>query len=153
MASEFAERQKNDFFRDMTSFASLWWYLIITFVLLITKSYDTFARLLIGLLLMYLIVVPIRTFHFKHRPKRYSYNSYIEKLDASSFPSLHSSRAVFMSLVLMKFFNNHNISALLAAFVVVVAYSRIHLKKHDLSDVLAGAVVGIAAYFGVLWIV
>lgn len=152
MGSEFIKRQKDDFFRDITSFASLWWYLIITLIFLITKNYDTFARLLIGLLIIYFIVVIIRTFYFKHRPKKYSYDSYIEKLDASSFPSLHSSRAVFMSMVLIKFFNNIALSALLAIFVLVIAYSRTYLKKHDLMDVLAGIVVGVAVYFAVGYI-
>lgn len=152
MNSEFAERQKNDFFRDITSFASLWWYLTISLVFLITKNYDIFLRLASGLLLIYFIVVVIRTFYFKNRPKKYSYNSYMEKLDASSFPSLHSARAVFMSIVLMIFFDNVFLSALLAALVIITAYSRIQLRKHDLIDVLAGVVVGIVVYSIVIFI-
>lgn len=146
MPSEFIERQKNDLFRDITSFASLWWYFAIALIFLMTKNYDISVKLGIGLLLIYFVVIVIKTFYFKNRPKKYIYNSYIEKLDASSFPSLHSSRAVFMSMVLMKFFNNTALSALLAVFVVGIAYSRIQLKKHDLIDVLAGVVVGAAVY-------
>ena len=153
MNSEFIKRQKDDFFRDITSFASLWWYLFISLVFLVIKNYDIFLRLFIGLLLIYFIVVIVRTLYFKHRPTKYSYDSYIEKLDASSFPSLHSSRAVFMSMVLMKFFNSTAISALLAVFVVLIVYSRIYLKKHDLMDVLAGIVVGVVVYFAVGYLV
>ena len=149
MASEFAKRQKSDFFRDITSFASLWWYFIITLVFLAAGNYDVSSRLLIGLLLIYFISIIIRTLYFKQRPEKYNYNSYIQKLDASSFPSLHSSRAVFMSLVLVKFFNNNILSALLAVLAIIIAYSRIRLKKHDWKDVLAGVVVGIVVYFAV----
>ena len=153
MASEFAKRQKSDFFRDITSFASLWWYFIITLIFLAAGNYDVSSRLLIGLLLTYFIVIITRTFYFKHRPEKYSYNSYIQKLDASSFPSLHSSRAVFMSLVLAKFFNNNILSALLAVLAIIIAYSRIQLRKHDLTDVLAGAAVGAAVYFTVGYLI
>ena len=146
MASEFTQRQKSDFFRDITSFASLWWYLLIALVFFVNKNYDIFIKLVIGLLIIYFIAILIRTFYFKPRPKKYSYNSYIEKLDASSFPSLHSSRAVFMSIILMKFFNNFALSALLAVLTIIIAYSRIQLKKHDLMDVLAGVVVGTVVY-------
>ena len=99
MASEFIQRQKEDFFRDITSFASLLWYLAIVSVFFISKNYDVFIKLVTGLLFIYFIVIIIRTFYFKHRPIKYGYNSYIEKLDASSFPSLHSSRAAFMSKI------------------------------------------------------
>jgi|SRR3989344_6230108 len=147
MVSEFIKRQRDDFFRDLTVFGSLWFYLIAMLIFLIVKDYSIFIKLLIGLLLVYTVVIFIRTFYFKNRPKKYSYNSYLEKLDASSFPSLHSARAVYLSMILMNFFNNVIFSAFIVILVVVASYSRIYLKKHDLKDVSAGFVVGILVYF------
>lgn len=147
MASEFIKRQKDDFFRDLTVFGSLWFYIFIALVFLIQKNYGVLKKLMAGFVLIYIIVVAIRSFYFKNRPKKYSYNSYLEKLDAASFPSLHSSRAVYLSMILMNFFNNTIFSAFIAILVVIASYSRIYLKKHDLKDVSAGFAVGILAYF------
>ena len=146
MASEFMERQKGDFFRDMTSFGSLWWYFIFMLVFLISEKYAVFKESAMGLVIIYVIVVLIRTFYFKDRPKKYSYGNYIERLDASSFPSLHSSRATFLAMILIKFFNNIFMSAFLVLLAIIVYYSRIRLKKHDFKDVLWGVVVGLIVY-------
>ncbi|MBI3026951.1 phosphatase PAP2 family protein [Candidatus Woesearchaeota archaeon] len=147
MASEFAERQKEDFFRDITAFGSLWWYLTIAILFLIYENYGVFINLLTGLVFIYAIAIAIRAFYFKNRPKKYSYNSFIEKIDAASFPSLHSARASFLSIALIYFFDSVIASIFLVIMVFIVAYSRIHLKKHDIKDVSAGVVVGVAVYF------
>lgn len=147
MVSEFVKRQKSDFFRDFTALGSLWFYLIAILIFLIIKNYSIFIKLLIGLLLIYAVVIFIRTFYFKNRPKRYSYDSYIEKLDASSFPSLHSARAAFLSMILMNLFGNIIFSIFIVVLIGIVAYSRIYLKKHDLKDVLAGIILGVVVYF------
>ena len=141
------KRQKDDFFRDLTTFGSLWFYIFIALVFLIQKNYGVLKKLITGFVLIYLIVVAIRSFYFKNRPKKYSYSSYLERLDAASFPSLHSARAVYLSMILIDFFNNAVFSAFMVILAVIVSYSRIYLKKHDLKDVSAGFVVGIVAYF------
>lgn len=153
MASEFIKRQREDFFRDFTALGSLWFYFIAMSIFLINGHYGMLARLSFGLIFIYIIIAAIRAVYFKERPKRYSYNSFIEKLDASSFPSLHSARAAFLSMALMKFFGNIAFSIFLAVLLAILAYSRIHLKKHDLKDVLAGVILGLAVYFGVDYIV
>lgn len=153
MASEFVKRQKSDFFRDFTAFGSLWFYLIAILIFLIIKNYNIFIKLLIGLLLIYAVVIFIRTFYFKNRPKKYHYTSFIEKLDASSFPSLHSARAAFLSIVLMNFFNNIAFSAFIFVLIIIITYSRIYLKKHDLKDVLAGIIIGLIVYLIVEYLV
>ncbi len=146
MASEFIKRQKDDFFRDLTVFGSLWFYIFIAMIFLIQKDYGMLKKLIAGFVFIYLVVIAIRSFYFKNRPKKYSYDSYLEKLDAASFPSLHSARAVYLSMILMKFFDKIFISILLLILVSIVAYSRIYLKKHDVKDVSAGFVVGILVY-------
>lgn len=153
MPSEFTKRQKEDFFRDVTALGSLWFYLIAMLIFLIAKNYKIFTKLLFGLVSIYLVVILIRTFYFKERPKKYPHTSYIEKLDASSFPSLHSARAAFLSIILINFFNNVIFSVFFVALAALVAYSRIRLKKHDLGDIFGGIVVGMLAYFVVGYLV
>ena len=147
MISDFLERQKNDLVRDISALGSLFFYIFLMVLFLLLKNYSLFSKLLFGLLIIYIVTIPFRTFLFRERPKKIKHDSYIEKLDAASFPSLHASRTAFMAAMLMKFFNNYIISILLVLIGLSIAYSRIYLKKHDLKDVIAGIIFGILAYF------
>ena len=147
MTSIFIQRQKDDLFRDMTSLGSLFAYLLISFFFLILKNYYLFTRLAVGLVATYTITIIVRSFYFKDRPKKLSHRDYIERLDASSFPSLHAIRITFLSILLMVYFNDFFISLILGILIFIVVYSRIYLRKHDLKDVSAGIFLGIAIYF------
>ena len=146
MPSEFIKRQSNDFYRDITSLGSLWIYCAILLLFLLQKDYLIFKKLLAGLVLIQAITIAIRSFYFKERPSRYPHKSYIERIDASSFPSLHSARIAFLSVFFIKYFSNVFLGILILITAVLVAYSRIRLKKHDLKDVLGGVIVGAAVY-------
>jgi len=152
MPSEFIKRQKSDFFRDFSALGSLWLYLLAVLIFFMFRNYMLLNKLAIGLVLMQSAVIIIRTFYFKERPNKYPYKSYIERIDASSFPSLHSARITFLAIAFMNYYNEMIFSILLAALAVIVMYSRIYLKKHDLKDVLAGAILGAIVYFAVVWV-
>jgi len=149
MASEFLQRQKDDLIREVSALGSLFFYILVIAVFFILGNREMFVKLLAGLAIMYAITILLRTVYFKERPNRYNYNSYIEKLDAASFPSLHASRAAFMGSVLINYFNSNLMSLVLVIVVLAIIYSRIPLKKHDWKDVSAGVVVGVLAYFAV----
>lgn len=134
-------------FKELTFFGGLSFYafLIVLFALLSHQDYST--KLLFGLFLIYFITLIIRTIYFKPRPKRVEYNNFIEKLNASSFPSVHSARATFLTLFTLLFFSLNSLytSILLVLWLLVLA-SRIYLKKHDLFDVFGGFLLGIVTY-------
>jgi membrane-associated phospholipid phosphatase len=109
--------------------------------------------MLAGFVLIYTATIVIKTVYFKNRPVKFSYNSYIEKLDASSFPSLHASRTAFLGLVLSKYFSSYIFTAIMVVLILAIAYTRVYLKKHDFMDVSAGIILGILVYFGVNLIV
>ncbi|MBI2101168.1 phosphatase PAP2 family protein [Candidatus Woesearchaeota archaeon] len=152
MPSELIKRQKGDFFRDFSALGSLWIYAAAALFLLAFKNYELLKKLAAGLVLIYAIVIAVRTFYFKERPHKYPHNSYIEKLDASSFPSLHSARTAFLAAVFVGYFNNAMSSILLILMALIILYSRIYLKKHDYRDILAGVIVGIIVYFTINFI-
>ena len=152
MPSEFIKRQKDDLFRDITSLGSLFAYLLIAIFFLIQKNYDLFSELAIGLVIIYIITITIRSFYFKDRPRKYPHPSFIEKLDASSFPSLHTARISFLSMALINYINDNIFSIVLVILIALVAYSRVYLKKHDKIDVLFGIALGVIVYFIVNWI-
>ena len=149
MPSEFIQRQKNDFFRDSSALGSLLFYCFLLMFLFLIKEFYLFKRLFFGFVLIYAATILIRTFYFKERPKRFNYNSYIEKLDASSFPSLHASRITFLSISLMNYFKNIYLYFGLSVLALLVCYSRVYLKKHDFADVIAGVVFGVGIYYSI----
>ena len=150
--SEFIERQKNQYFYEITSLGGNFIYAIVALVFLILGIYNIFSKLLFGILLIYAVVVLIKMLYFKNRPQKYNYNSFIEKIDASSFPSVHASRSAFLALILMGYFSNLGISILLGILVLMVVYSRINLKRHDIIDISAGIILGVLVYFIVNWL-
>ena len=146
MASEFAKRLKEDLIRDITALGSLFSYLLLMLFFLVLNKYKVFIKLLIGFVLIYIATILIRLFYFKDRPKKYPHSSFIDGLDASSFPSLHAERTSFLSLLLMNYFDNVLISILLILIVILVSFSRVYLKKHDKADVIAGLAIGALVY-------
>lgn len=134
------------FFRDLTSLGSLVFYVLLLVATLVWQEYRLFLVLTFGLLFTLLAIVIIRLFYFKDRPKKQQYNNIIDKIDASSFPSLHSARVTFLCLLFVMFFSKTYVIVFFLLLAVLVIYSRIYLKKHDGFDVLGGVVLGVVTY-------
>jgi membrane-associated phospholipid phosphatase len=138
----------NVIFEEITSLGGIFFYLLVAFFFLFLNQIFYFTVLICTVFLMYLLTFLIRAIYFKNRPKKQEYKSFIEKIDSSSFPSLHSMRITFLFLILsFKFTNNILIITFFFAITLLVYYSRIYLKKHYYTDVLGGIVFGIMFYF------
>jgi len=146
MPSEFIERQKNDLIRDISAFGSLFACILFALIFFLEKDYQMFTKIVFGFIIIYVVVIAIRSVHFKERPKKLSHTNIFSKLDASAFPSLHAARSTFLGFILVDFFNNRIISIILAILVIFIAYSRIYLQKHDFKDVLGGVGLGVLVY-------
>ena len=105
-----------------------------------------FLVLLKGLALLYLLSMPLKFLFFKHRPRKMAYTNWWQKFEASSFPSVHAARVLFLALALHARFSNMLLSVLLLALAALVVYSRIHLKKHYWTDMAGGIVLGMVVY-------
>ena len=147
MPSDFATRQKNDVIRDISALGSLINYILLLLILLAAGNIGLFKKLSIGLIFIYIAIILIRTFYFKERPEKLPHKNYIERLDASSFPSLHAARISLIGAVLMEHYNNLYFSILSVLIILAVCYSRIRLKKHDFADIAYGIILGIFVYF------
>lgn len=141
------KKLKDLFFEEVTAYGGALLYIFTVILALITKNLDLILPLLAGLGLLYLSAIIIRIFYFKQRPEKRKYKTYIGKIDASSFPSLHSARALFFTFVMNDFFQNIYIFYFLIFLTIVVGYSRIYLNKHYLSDVFGGYIFGAIIYF------
>jgi len=123
---------------DITRFGSLVFYTFLLLVVLAFQEVQLFVQLLFGFIVTFLCVVIIRMVYFKNRPRKQGHTNFIERIDASSFPSLHAARIIFLFVVFAYMFTDVYVTFFLGIFTLLVMYSRIHLKKHDWKDLCGG---------------
>ncbi len=104
-------------------------------------------QLTAGLALAYAITVILRIVFFSQRPDKQKFTNFVEKLDASSFPSLHSMRAAVLATILSLHFSNSLLTAFFAITAIAIAVARVLQKRHFARDVIAGLVFGAAIGF------
>ena len=140
-------------FRDVSALGShVFVFILIVFAYLIGLKLLS-LQLLVAVVLSYFIIMIIRTFYFRNRPVKEKFNSFFSKIDSSSFPSAHSSRGIIILILLSKYFNNLYLTLFLSFCTLVLIYSRLRLKKHFFSDILAGAILGVVISLFVLRVV
>ena len=140
------KKLKDLIFEEITAFGGVLIYISTIIISLFLKNFILFIELLSGLSFLYISAIIIRSIYFKERPKKRSYHTFIGKIDASSFPSLHSARALFFSLIIKSIFPNNQIFYFLLFITLLVGYSRIYLKKHYWFDVIGGYILGFIIY-------
>ncbi len=152
--SELIKKSKFDFqpWRDLTSLGSIVFYASLSFSVLLLAEFDLFLQLLFGFILTVGIISLIRAVYFRSRPNHRTYKNLLEKIDASSFPSVHAARCIFLALALGNYFQNFYLTSFLILTALAIMYSRIVLKKHDWIDLSVGAVLGIMVYWISLWL-
>jgi len=143
-------KYKDAFFRDITSFGGLTFYVIVLGLFFLQDNLLRSYQLMIGLILIYVIAITIRMCYFKYRPSMQKYATFVQKLDASSFPSVHAARGTLIALVLLNVMQNWTAGIILGLLALGNAYSRVYLKEHDYVDVLGGMAVGLILGFFIL---
>ena len=131
--------------RDITSLANP---IVVIFVSFLTLGLNaSFYHLLILLVANEIFCSLIKLVYHRPRPDGQSFEGAVVKIDAGSFPSIHSSRIMVAYLSLFFFIDSMIIKIVLGLMILAVGTSRVILKRHYLSDVLAGFVIGAAIYF------
>ena len=128
--------------RDTAALGGLALYGLIAVLFLLLGKLNVFVMLVIGLALCYGIISIIRLVFFRIRPDKQRYSGVFTKIDAGSFPSMHSARVTVLAIILAQFFAAPVISALLVLGVLSVVVTRVLLKRHYVSDVVGGVVIG-----------
>ncbi|MGV8150727.1 MAG: phosphatase PAP2 family protein [Candidatus Woesearchaeota archaeon] len=100
-------------------------------------------RIILGIIGVMIISYLIKILFFKQRPKKQSTDTFIKRIDASSFPSVHSARITTFVFWIILYFGNIYLSVFAALIGISVAYSRVYLKKHYWNDVTGGIVIAI----------
>jgi membrane-associated phospholipid phosphatase len=146
--NRFKKRFFDDTFKQIGALGSYQFHAIILIMFFLAKLYSEFIFLLIGYFVMKAFVIPLRLVFFESRPEAEEYTNIFEKISASSFPSLHATRIVFLFLFLVEFFNRDiAIIFFLSGILIVTLYSRIYLKRHYPIDVVFGATIGVIIFF------
>jgi len=131
---------------DITSLGGIPLYLVAMFLFLFSGQGHVFIFLTLGLILIYAIASSIRWFWFKKRPDKQKYKNWLQRIDASAFPSLHSARAAFLAAAVFWYYQNLSLLLILLVAVFGVGYTRVYLNRHDWKDVIGGYVVGAAVF-------
>jgi membrane-associated phospholipid phosphatase len=139
--------------RDITSFGGLPFYLAIGFFFLFTGKAVLAVQMAGGLILSYAVTVLFRIAYFKQRPEPQKYTNFLYKLDASSFPSLHSIRSAALWSLMALSYEIAALYVLSAVIIIAVAWTRVKQKRHDPVDVSFGVLFGLLIAYGVFSLV
>ena len=144
-----AKRKLEEYLRDYTALGNPLVLLLISLLALLPQGADLLFYLMLGgFFWNELFCSGIKYFFHRQRPDAQTFEGGMEKIDAGSFPSIHASRAMWVYGGLAYFFYLKGLLLLalvLGGLVVLVGYTRIFLRRHWPSDVLAGW------FFGWLW--
>ena len=137
---------------DVTIFGSFVFYIFLTALMFGLREYNLSLQLLIAFVISFMLTFGIRLFYHKERPKKQEYKNIIEKLDASSFPSLHSMRAVILLVLFFLQYKSLVIALIFGVLALIVFASRYYLKKHYILDIIVGVMFGVLIGYAVSFI-
>jgi membrane-associated phospholipid phosphatase len=137
----------DDTLKQISSLGSHQFYIIVTILFIINKEYLTAIKLIFGLIFIYLLGYGIRVFYFKERPIPKNHSNLFERIKASSFPSGHALKASYLYFTLIAYFSfNYLIIFFFSLILALIMQSRIHFKKHHISDLIVGFIIGFIIY-------
>jgi membrane-associated phospholipid phosphatase len=127
--------------KDLSAYGGFPFFGMAILVALILDDPITY-RLAASLVTVTILVILVRFAYFKPRPgkKERTFETFYERIDNSSFPSIHAARAVLISFALM---TKLDILPVYVLLVIIVVLSRLHFKRHDKKDIAAGLLIGL----------
>ena len=136
----------DDTIHDIGALGGLPFFLLMTALIALGRDgwLPLLITLLLGLVACFTVTAAIRWLWFRQRPVPQQHSNWFQRIDASSFPSLHAMRAAFLATVII-ILARFSIAVVVASVLVTVAvcWARVRMKKHHISDVVVGAVLGV----------
>ncbi len=138
---------------------------VIVALFIFINDLALFFQLTVGVIVLTILIFLLRIVFKKERPnihgmkksffqrlsktKLKMITSYLEDIEKRSFASAHVARVVVFGVVL--YFNNFSLDYVigLGVFAIIMAISRLYVKRHVFIDVITGSIIGgISGYFG-----
>jgi len=141
-----------DAIQDLKAFGGFPIFVVLILTTYLVGQAQLSTQILIGLVLAFATTTLCRVIYFRPRPEPKKYKTFLQKIDAASFPSLHAMRAMLLALLFGNFFA---LPALTGFFVLVtlgVAYVRVYQKRHHMSDVIAGLILGVPVAYAAIYL-
>ena len=137
--------------RDITSIGGLPIIAFITLFLIFFDKITIAKEFIVALIASEILIWIIRLVYFRQRPygKKDGFKNLYERIDESSFPSIHASRAMIIVIVLSQGLEIYS-KILLWLIALLICTSRIYLNRHHISDVVVGAILGLIISYGVV---
>lgn len=129
--------------KSLSELGSIYGYLFLMFMVYSFGNSRLFLMLLSSLVLSYIIAVTIRVIYFKDRPSKEKYNNILEKIDASSFPSIHAMRSSIVFALFTLYFNDVFLAVMFFITSLMISISRYKIKKHYWLDIIIGYLIGL----------
>ncbi|MBI4144069.1 phosphatase PAP2 family protein [Candidatus Woesearchaeota archaeon] len=133
-----------EFLNDSSSLGGFTAYIAVILLFFLTENPVAVNQLLVSFVAISVLIVATRILHYKERPIKRPYESWLEKVQASSFPSGHAARITSLLIISGKHLQLDYFSVLALVVVCLVVGSRIALKKHEAVDALFGIILGTA---------
>jgi len=127
---------------NVTFFGSSGFYIFLILFTFLIGSIKLSIWLSLGFLVNMILAIAIKLLFFRHRPRKERFSNILEKIDASTFPSIHSMRSVSMLIFFFSYYNQLYLTLLFLAMSIGVFFSRYYLKKHFLKDIIFGILLG-----------
>ena len=135
------EATKQVLWKDITSLGGFPLTTIIAITLLLLNEFRVFWQITLGVVGGTVFVALFRLVYFRKRPTPWTVKGMIDKMQAGAMPSVHTMRAAIIAVVLGTRFGFWP-GMVFALAALLVAHSRVRLKYHWWSDVIAGLVLG-----------
>lgn len=139
---DFLAKQWREIWRDYSA-AGSFNLLILASLSLLPFDIRLGLAMVIAIVAVEVIGSLIKLVARRTRPDNQSGTSFLERIDSGSFPSIHTARAAAVAFLVAARAESLRFTIVIAATVTVVGISRVILKRHHVSDVVAGAALGI----------
>lgn len=123
---------------DFALFGSVPFYLFLTLAAYFFNQMQLFSWLVYSFLIAFILILVIKTVHYKDRPQKEEFKIFMEKVIASSFPSTHSMTVTGISILMSISFPSPFVITFFSIVCILVYIQRYITKKHFFIDIVGG---------------
>ena len=137
----------NDFFNHISALGSKEITILIPIFFFLINENLLATKIIIGIIIIYVIGIPIRLLYKKERPYKKPRNNVYEIMEANSFPSMHAARSTLLIIILIQYFQYEiKISLFFLVLYVLNLIARLYKKRHYVIDIICGIILGIIPF-------